>query len=417
MNDTEERIIGCLLSRGSSIEEVYGVLSPEMFENAVYGKIYDEYRKAFEENKEPTLSELQQTLMSSGFREVEVQDSLLRAASADSLSYQISGHATALINHYKARTVDKILSRVSLQDADIDKQIDTLIADLDSLRGGKKNDGQTISEITEMYENDYFIDKEKSLVFIGEDQIDCLTGGLEGGDLVLVAARPSCGKSALATQWAETFAKQGHKVAYYNLEMQSRSCFERFVAAKSGIEITRLRRATRFHNDEKERYDRAIAELKQQSGITLYSGSKKVTEIRNDVQRTKPDIIIIDYLQLLICDNRYQGNRVAEVGQISHDLKAIAMRYDIPVLCLAQLSRSVEGRRDHRPILSDLRESGDLEQDASIVFFLYNCNEDDLTEKKLDVAKSRQGKLGTVELKFDGARLHFDLAENATPFD
>lgn len=417
MNDTEERIIGCLLSRGSSIEDVYGILSPEMFENAVYGKIYDEYRKAFEENKEPTLSELQQTLMSAGFREVEVQDSLLRAASADSLSYQISGHATALINHYKARTVDKILSRISLQDADIDRQIDTLIADLETLRQSDKADAETVAEIAEKYKDAYFKDRERPSAKLNIEDLDGMIGGFEGGDLVLLGARPAVGKSALATQWSEMFANMGLKVGYYNLEMTDKQMYERFVAAKSGIEITRIRMATRFHNDEQERYTRAVEELKKQDRLYVSTGAKRVSDIRADVRKMQYDIVIVDYLQLLIADTRYSGNRAAEVGEISRQLKAIAIDYNIPVIGLSQLNRASEGRQNKEPTMGELREAGNLEQDASVIILMWNKNEDDRSEKGVKVEKSRQGKTGRCDMVFDGAHMRFKSEKDVTPFD
>ena len=371
--------------------------------------------QGIDEHKEITLVELKQNL-STQFTDEEVGEAIMHCVTSQALSYQIRNFAEVIARHYKKTTVEAIFSRTELQDATIERQIDTLIGDLETLQGGEVSEGFTIAQLAEMYENDYFTDKEKNLLFLDIDQIDSLTGGFQGGDLILIGARPGCGKSSISAQWSEHFAKRGKKVAYYNLEMQSRACYERFVAAKSGIEIQRIRRATTFHNDEKERYTSANAELKQETGVTIYNGSKRVSDIRKDVRKTKPNVVFVDYLQLLSVTDRYKGNRVAEVGQISHDLKAIAMDYDIPVICLVQLSRAVEMRRDHKPILADLRESGDLEQDASIVMFLYDTNEDDRTEKCLDVAKSRQGQLGSIPLSFIPAKLRFELSENISPF-
>ena len=413
--EAEQSIISCLIQRQDSIEEIMDMVSPEMFEVGVHGAMYYEYRKAFDEHKEITLVELKQNL-STQFTDEEVGEAIMHCVTSQALSYQIRNFAEVIARHYKKTTVEAIFSRTELQDATIERQIDTLIGDLETLQGGEVSEGFTIAQLAEMYENDYFTDKEKNLLFLDIDQIDSLTGGFQGGDLILIGARPGCGKSSISAQWSEHFAKRGKKVAYYNLEMQSRACYERFVAAKSGIEIQRIRRATTFHNDEKERYTSANAELKQETGVTIYNGSKRVSDIRKDVRKTKPNVVFVDYLQLLSVTDRYKGNRVAEVGQISHDLKAIAMDYDIPVICLVQLSRAVEMRRDHKPILADLRESGDLEQDASIVMFLYDTNEDDRTEKCLDVAKSRQGQLGSIPLAFIPAKLRFELSENISPF-
>lgn len=413
--EAEQSLISCLIQRQEAIEEIVDMVSPEMFDVACLGGIYYEYRKAFDDRKSITLVELKENLKIQ-FTEEEIAETMRTCLASDGLPYQIRNYAEVIVRHFKKTMVESIFSRTELQDATIEKQIDNIIGDLEMLQGGDVSEGFTIAQLAEMYEGDYFTDKEKNLIFLDVDQIDSLTGGFEGGDIILIGARPAVGKSSLSAQWAEMFAKQGKKVAYYNLEMQGRACYERFVAAKSGIEIQRIRRATTFHNDEKERYMSANAELKQQTGVTIYNGSKRVSDIRKDVRKTKPDVVFVDYLQLVIVNDRYKGNRVAEVGQISHELKAVAMDYDIPVICLVQLSRAVEMRRDHKPILADLRESGDLEQDASIVMFLADTNEDDRTEKMLSVAKSRQGALGEIPLHFDASKIRFELAENVSPF-
>lgn len=413
--EAEQSLISCLIQRQEAIEEVVDMVSPEMFDVACLGGIYYEYRKAFDDRKSITLVELKENLKIQ-FTEEEIAETMRTCLASDGLPYQIRNYAEVIVRHFKKTMVESIFSRTELQDATIEKQIDNIIGDLEMLRGGKESEGFTIAELAEKYEHDYFTDKEKNIVFLGIDQIDGLTGGWQGGDVVYFGGRPASGKSAMAMEWAEIFAKQGKQVYYYNLEMQNESVFERAVAAKSGLEITRIRMATTFHNDEKERYTRAIEELKSETGIKIFTGSRRVAEIRNDVRKNHPHLVIIDYLQLILCDDRYKGNRTMEVSQISHDIKNIATSYNIPILCLCQLSRGVDGRKDHKPVLSDLRESGDLEQDASIVYFLYNSNEEDRSEKVLSIAKSRQGVLGDIPLIFNGAKMHFELAENVSPF-
>ena len=413
--EAEQAVIACLIQRSESVEDTLDLLSPEMFEVSVLGGMYFEYRKAFDDRRDLTMVELKQNLQTQ-YTEEEINEALRNCVASSAMAYQIRNYAEVVARHYKKTTVDAIFSRTELQDATIDRQIESLISDLESLQGGDTSDGCTVADLVDQFSGDYFTDKEKNLIFLGVEQIDSLTGGFEGGDIILLGARPGCGKSSLAMQWAELIAQQGEKVAYYNLEMQRAAVYERFVAAKSGIEIQRIRRATTFHNDEGELYSAANEELRKQTNITIYNGSKRVSDIRNDVRKTKPSVVIIDYLQLIQVSDRYHGNRAAEVGEISHSLKAIAMDYDVKLICLVQLNRAIESRRDHKPMLSDIRESGDLEQDASIVMFLYDTNETDKSEKCLDVAKSRQGQTGSVPLVFEGARLRFELAENVAPF-
>lgn len=417
MIEAEENLIGCLFADADSIEKVYGMLSPDMFESEVFGKIYYEYRTAFDEQKKLTISELRQRLESAGIPNYEIEDAMKRAAMSHVFSSQIVGEANAIINRYKKTCVEAILSRAEIKEADIDNQIDRLIADLDNLRGGNTSKGHTVAEIVNQYSEDYFCDKDKKLILLGDEMIDNMTGGFQGGDLCVCGARPSVGKSALATQWAEQLAGQGYKVGYYNLEMQNRALYERFIASKSGIETTRIRLAKAFLNDEKERYQRAVEELKKQENIIIFTGAKKISEIRNDVREYKFSVIIIDYIQLVTPDSRYQGNRTAEVSEISRDCKNIAMDYDCVVLALTQLNRASEGRSDRRPTMADIRESGSIEQDASIIFLMWQGDEQDRSKKDFEVVKSRNGRTGRADFIFDGAHLRFSHEQAATPFD
>jgi replicative DNA helicase len=235
--------------------------------------------------------------------------------------------------------------------------------------------------------------------------------------MTVIAAFTSVGKSALAMQWAWNFAEQGLKVGYYNCEMQEAAVLERMISSKSGISTTRIRLAKAFLGDEEERYRKAVAELEKQDRIIMFTGSKKVSDIRSDMREHRFDIVIIDYLQLLWVADRYRGNRVAEVGELSIEIKCLCMDYDIPIIALSQLSRASEGRNTKEPQLSDLRESGSLEQDASIVFFLWDKEEEDKSQKGFKVSKSRNGVCSRHDLIFDGASMTFYSESNVTPFD
>ena len=415
--EAEESLIGCLLSDNNSIEKVYGILSPEMFDSGVLGAAYHEYRKAFDEKRSLTIVELKQRMEGIGYKDYEINDSLMKAATSGSMSFQISGFANAILNHWKKRQIDKILGSTEISEADVDGQIDKLIGNLESLRAGQSTDAETVAEITEKYKDCYFIDRNKPSAKLNVEDLDSLIGGFEGGDLILIGARPAVGKSALVTQWAEMFANLGLRVGFYNLEMTSKQMYERFVAAKSGIEITRIRMATRFHNDEEERYRKAVEELEKQDRLFISTGAKKVSDIRADMRTAKYDLLIVDYLQLLIADERYRGNRQAEVGYISSQLKAIAMDYSIPVIALSQLNRQSEGRQNKEPTMGELREAGNLEQDASTIILMWNKNENDPSEKGLKVEKSRQGKTGRCDMVFDGAHMRFKPESEKTPFD
>lgn len=415
--EAEESLISCLMMRGDALGDIYGQLSAEMFESGVLGKAYMEYLKAYDEKRELTLEELMLRMSAAGFEDYEINDAITRCAGKSAMAYQIKSYASVIQNRFKKRQIDRILGGLEIKDADVDEQIDKIMSELDGIRGGKVTEGHTIAQIAQQYSGDYFKDHENNLILLGEEKIDNLTGGFQGGDLVVIAARPSIGKSALAAQWAWDLAQQGLKVGYYNLEMQERAVLERFLASKSGIEVTRIRLALKFLNDEEERYKKAVEELSKQENIILYTGAKKVSDIRKDMREQHFDIVFVDYLQLLTPDGRYQGNRAAEVGQISRDLKELAMSFNTVIVGLSQLNRASEGRQTHEPNMADIRESGSIEQDASIIFILWNKKEDSRSEKGFKTEKSRNGICSRCDLIFDGSHMRFTVEGEETPFD
>ena len=415
MYEAEESLISCLMTEPECIENVISLLSPEMFESAILGRLYFEYRKAFDDRKSLTLPQLKQNL-ENDYQPYEIDDVLVRCATQAALPFQIKGFAEVIVNHYKAGCVKSIFSRTEIDDAKVDDQIEKMIADLETLRGGSVSEGQTISDIARQYKDQYFNGEKTNVLFLGEEKIDNLAGGFQGGDLAILAGRPASGKSSLAMQWAQVFASQGKRIGYYNLEMQTASVFERLVAGKTGIEIVRLRKATQFLNDEQERYEQAIKELLNQDRIVVFTGAKSAADIRKDQREYGFSAIFVDYLQLMIPSARYQGNRAAEVAQISRDLKSICMDFDIPMLALSQLNRASETRRDKEPMMADIRESGAIEQDASTIFMLWNSDETDRSKKGFKTEKSRAGQCGRVDMVFNGATLTFMLEENVAPF-
>lgn len=413
--EAEQSVISCLIQRQDSIESIYNTVSPEYFDDSVLGAMYHEYRKAFDEHKELTLVQLKQNLQSQ-FQDYEIDDVMRTCATMTAMPFEINGYATAVSNHYKSGCVNALFNRTEIHDATVNEQIDRLILELQSLQTSTNCNAHTVAEIAEEHKGEYFVDREKPSAKLNVEDLDNMIGGFEGGDLIIIGARPAVGKSALITQWAEKFASDGLKVGFYNLEMTEKQVFERLVAAKSGIETTRLRMATRFHNDEKEKYDSAVEELLAQNNLYVSTGAKKVADIRADQRKMKYDILIIDYMQLLVADSRYQGNRAAEVGEISRQLKAIAIDYNIPVIALSQLTRASDMRAGHEPTMAELRESGNLEQDASVIILMWNLDENDRSKKGLKVEKSRQGKTGRCDMEFDGAHLRFTPENDVAPF-
>jgi len=242
----------------------------------------------------------------------------------------------------------------------------------------------------------------------GYDELDRLTAGFQRGDLIIVAARPSIGKTAFALNIAQHAAvRSGEIVAIFSLEMSATQLGQRFLASEGRIDASRIR-SGKLDFDDWSRVPMAMSALSEAGIYIDDTPGITVTDIRAKIRRLKKrlglGLVIIDYLQLVTVRGRRE-NRVQEVTEISRSLKQIARELDVPVIALSQLSRGVEQRQDKRPMLSDLRESGAIEQDADVVAFLYRDDYYDAeTDKKnileVIVAKQRNGPVGTVELAF-----------------
>jgi replicative DNA helicase len=262
-------------------------------------------------------------------------------------------------------------------------------------------------------------------------EFDKMTSGLQRGDLIVIAARPSMGKTALAINIAERAALQFNAVvAIFSLEMNRASLLRRMLASQARVDQRRLR-AGDLSPDDRARLTDALATLLDTRIFIDDAAALALSEMRAKARRLKQtagslDLVIVDYLQLMSATPSTRGgrgyeNRVQEVSAISRGLKAMAKELDVPVLALSQLSRNSERREDKRPFLSDLRESGSIEQDADVVAFIhreaYYSRDDDLSAEErakaeLIVAKQRNGPTGSVQLYFLAALSSF---ENPAP--
>ncbi len=259
----------------------------------------------------------------------------------------------------------------------------------------------------------------------GFTDLDRLTGGLQRSDLIILAARPAVGKTSLALSLAHNSAmKHGQSIAVFSLEMSKEQLIQRLLSMDAAIDQQRLR--TGWIEDDE--WDRIIVAMEGLSQANIWiddTAGISTTEMRSKARRLQAehgvDLIIVDYLQLMqsMVGNKRNENRVQEVSEISRNLKGLARELNVPVLALAQLSRTVESRQSKVPQLSDLRESGSIEQDADIVMFIYRddvYNPDSERKNIADiiVAKHRNGPVGEVSLYFQASQTRFHDLE-ATP--
>jgi len=263
-----------------------------------------------------------------------------------------------------------------------------------------------------------FLDPSKRIkgISTGFTKFDEYTGGLHGGDLVIVAGRPSMGKTALALNVAQHVAlKLKQTVAIFSLEMSKESLLTRMLCAAARVDSQKFR-AGYLNREERERLNRALHELIEAplyiddtAGLHLMDMHAKLRRLERE-----PKLVIVDYLQLMTGRGRFE-NRNQEVSALSRGMKLLAKEMNVPMLVLSQLSRAVETRQgDHRPQLSDLRESGSIEQDADLVGFVfreevYRRDREDLRGlAELIVAKQRNGPVGTVNLVFLNTQTKFE---------
>ena len=243
--------------------------------------------------------------------------------------------------------------------------------------------------------------------------LDALTQGFQKSDLIILAGRPSMGKTAFVLNLTENILKQSKlPVVFFSLEMSKEQLIYRLLSNETGISQTRLKLGNLYKEDWYELKER-IQEYSQlpffiddQPNLTTLNIRSRIKKIL--FEQNKIGLIIIDYLQLLLSSKAKSENRVQEISQITRTLKNIAKEFQIPIIALSQLSRNVESRLNKRPVLSDLRESGSIEQDADLVLMLYRENyynstttrSENITSAELIIAKHRNGPLGVVDLLF-----------------
>jgi replicative DNA helicase len=269
----------------------------------------------------------------------------------------------------------------------------------------------------DIFSNVFFELKKKTLnpsligISSGFYDLDSMTQGFQKSDLIIIAGRPSMGKTAFSLNIAVNIVKkQKLPVLFFSLEMSKQQLIYRLLSNETKISNIRLRSG----NIRKKDWLELSNTIKTFSCLPLFiddSATLSITEIRLKIKKlffeeTKIGLIVIDYLQLMQNSSFSSNNRVQELSQITRSLKNIAREFNVPIIALSQLSRNVETRLNKRPILSDLRESGSIEQDADLVLMLYrdnyynpNISQTNLTE--LILAKHRNGPVGTIKLKFD----------------
>ncbi len=465
--EAEQALLGALLVNNVVYEKVGEILAPEQFYDPVHGRIY---------NAISTLTNRGQIADPKTLRGLFENDPALEAVGGADYLADLAANVVTIFNvedyaqlihelHLRRQLI--MLGTDVVNDAfqqDLEKpasqQIETTEAKLFELaRTGETDRGfvkleKALSISIKMAEEAHKRDSHITGVTTGFRDVDRRMGGLQRSDLVILAGRPSMGKTALATNigfnaahaFFKTEGREGSGVAFFSLEMSSEQLATRLLGDYSSVPSDKIRRG----EIKTEDFTKFVEASQTLSRVPLYiddTPGLSVAALRTRARRLKrmvPNLglIIIDYLQLLRgTGTKSQENRVQEVSEITRGLKALAKELDIPVLALSQLSRAVEMREDKTPQLADLRESGSIEQDADVVMFVYReeyyharsepTRRADEDESKFNdrysrwmqrgeevnnvadivVAKQRHGPIGTIKLHFDGQFTRFSNLE------
>ena len=418
--EAEQSVLGSILLDKDAMISVSETLIPEDFYKEAHRVIYECMLKLYNNQSEIDLITLADELRDQGYL-----DDIGGIAYITSLSTIVP--TTSNIKYYINIVKEKSISRQLISAANdiINLGYDSSTKVEDVLENAEKkifdisqerttNDfqpiNQVLTETLSMLEKLYEEKSDVTGLTTGFRDLNKKINGLQRSDLLLIAARPAMGKTAFALNLVQNAALKGDaSVAVFSLEMSKEQLVQRMVAAQSSVELKKIKTGTLAANDWPRITD----------GMAVLSGAKihiddtpgiKISELRSKCRKLKIekglDLVLIDYLQLMEGEG-HNESRQQEIDKISRSLKILAKELDCPVVALSQLSRAPEQRADHRPMLSDLRESGSIEQDADIVMFLYRdeyYNPD--TERKnigeVIVAKNRHGETGTVELVWFG---------------
>lgn len=421
--EAEQSVIGAMFLSKYAINRATEELYPELFYLDSHAKIF-EVIKDLADNKKPidittVIEELNTKKYLDKIGGVEYLTEIVNSVpSAANVDYYIEIVRDKAIlrrlidvsTEITTSSYDAIGSTNEILD-NAEKQILTVIK---NRKGGEfKSIQQVVSKAQSMLEELASQEGNITGIATGFHDLDNLTSGLHGSEFIVIAARPAMGKTAFALNLATNIAiNSGKTVALFNLEMSAEQLAMRMISSLGQIEGSKIRSGALEERDW-EGVNEAISALADAKMYIDDTPGLTASEIRAKCRRLASSdeglgIVIIDYLQLLSGSARYAGNRQQEVGEISRLLKTMALELNVPVIALAQLSRAVELRDDKRPIMSDLRESGSIEQDADIVGFLYRDDyynkkaaiHPDISLSELIIAKHRNGATDTIELLF-----------------
>ncbi|MBR0343575.1 MAG: replicative DNA helicase [Oscillospiraceae bacterium] len=427
--ETEQAVLGSLLVDSSSFDDVSAILSPNYFYNHQNEEIFREMQLLQTSGKPIDFITVLDAVVSAGV--------FSNKEDAKVYLYSIAESVPALSNtlSYAQIVKDKYVTRSLINACKdvIDSASDTFntpeqLLDLAEQKIYDIREGKDTSEMSSIMDVSFNVladleklngpDRNKYLgISTGFSYLDKITTGLNKSDLVILAARPSVGKTSFALNVCSNIVRTRNDiaVAVFSLEMTKEQLAQRIISSLAGVKSQKFRTGE-FTDDEMDRITEATSELYSAKLYLDDTSGISVQEIKAKARRIKNlGLIVVDYLQLMSGGNRRSENRVNEISEITRSFKVMAKELNVPIILLSQLSRGTE-KEKRRPMLSDLRDSGSIEQDADIVMFLHRESSDEEREAAMQeilllVAKNRHGEIRNIHLNFEGDITRFTTVE------
>ena len=419
--EAEKALIGSVFWSYASLQKVCEEISSEVFYLDSHSKIFDVIKSLYQEKKPVDIGTVTSEVINRGL--------LLQIGGVEYLTSVVDSVATgANVGYYIDIVVEKFTLRrmieaataiiTSANQTDVKvgeavEQAEKSILGISKLR--KTSEFRTVQEVLDKAQSDLeTLAKNKGTVTgltTGLIDLDNLTNGFKPTQLIIVAARPAVGKTAFALNIACAAAKSTKKnIAVFSLEMPAEQLIMRMISSLGQVDNKKLQTG-KLENEDWRRINEAISQLADTNVFFHDAGGVTASEIKAKCRRLSTQgeglgLVIIDYLQLIDSSSKYAGSRQQEVSEISRSLKTMALELEVPVIALSQLSRSVEKREDKKPVLSDLRESGSIEQDADIVAALHAPSVEVPVDENLPVPiqliilKHRNGPIATIDMLF-----------------
>ncbi len=420
--EAEQSILGALIVDFNCMEDLATFLHPDHFYVEKYGRVYSEILEMYMANEKIDFVTVLNRVVAAGiYEEAEAKQLLYDMASAVPSVKNAEVYGQIVVEKANLRRLinacEEITKACYDQEDEVQNILDMAESKIFEIRDQQSNTSMTElkTALIQSFENVSKIAQDPN-AFAGLQtnfrDLDRVLSGFSKSDLILLAARPGLGKSSLALNIAQNIGLKGKTIAIFSLEMSNEQLANRMLSSHSGVDNQKFRTGE-LSSNEWVRLGQSSSILAKAKVYLDDTPNMTVAQMKAKLRRLPElDLVIVDYLQLM-SGNKKTNNRQEEVSEISRSMKMLAKEFNVPVLCLSQLSRASEKREgDKRPILSDLRESGSIEQDADAIMFLYNdaiYNKETATPNKIEliIAKNRHGPTETVYLSWNSTLTKF----------